>query len=220
MSTLVFCVEHHVSICCLLQYLFSVITLTGKAEPAIAVIGEEECEIQGWRSGCWGECGVCHGGQCVQTIHQMVVTSHSDSMGRYSPISRVMHYLYNGKGGLRYHPWHLLLPWFMADMSHNTDYTRRLCCCGVYSQRLRVTSVEVLDRTDGVWWTHHLPAHEFWQNVGMNHFNATPQTNFTVVHDFCTCWECAEAFRKRSRVSKEVQMCGFVHCKRAEALVE
>ncbi len=86
MHTLVSCVEHHVSICCLLQYLFSVITLTGKAEPAIAVIGEEECEIQGWRSGCWGESVVCHGGQCVQTIHQMVVTSHSDSMlGRYSP---------------------------------------------------------------------------------------------------------------------------------------
>lgn len=52
MSTLVFCVEQHVSICGLLQHLFSVITLTGKAEPEIAVIGEEEYEIQGWYSGC------------------------------------------------------------------------------------------------------------------------------------------------------------------------
>jgi len=51
-STLVFCVEQHVSICGLLQYLFSVITLTGKAGPEIAVIGEEEYEIQGWHSGC------------------------------------------------------------------------------------------------------------------------------------------------------------------------
>ncbi len=140
--------------------------------------------------------------------------------GEILPISRVMHYLYNGMGGLRYHPWHLLLPWFMADMSHNKDYTSRQCCCGVYSQRLRVTGVEVLDRTDGVWWTHHLPAHEFWRNIGINHFNATLQTNFTVMHGFCTCWECAGAFKKSSRISKDVQMCGFVHCKRAEALVK
>lgn len=80
----------------------------------------------------------------------------------------------------------------------------------------------VLDRTDGVWWTHHLLAHEFWQNIGMNHFNAIPQTSFTVMHDFCTCWECAGVLKKEQdfkRSLMEVQLCGFVLCKRAEALV-
>lgn len=149
------------------------------------------------------------------------------STGRYSPISRVMHYLYNGKGGLRYHPWHLLLPWFMAGVSHNTDYTSVQCCCGLYSRWLCVTGVAVLDWPDGVPFTHHLQAHDFWQHFGVNHFIAIPRTDFTVVRDSCDR-------RRRVRLAKiemvvlkgltKVRLllytCGFVHCRRAEALVD